>query len=126
MDCPECGARTVAFAVPSDLREHVEGESGMAICTGCLGLQPAPADDDPDWTAIDETFPTDDAAVPMALALGLLDSLAMHRSAVEALLDRAERSGADPFLLLDRLADGDVDPPYGLERRRHQLEQLLE
>lgn len=126
MECPDCGARTVAFAVPEDLREHVDGESGMAVCTRCLRLRPATPDEAPDWTAVDEAFPTDEAAVPMALALGLLDSLAFNRSAVEALLDRVERAGTDPFLVLDRLAEGDVEPAYGLERRRHQLEQLLD
>lgn len=126
MECPDCAAPMVAFTVPADLREHVGGESGMALCTRCLGLQPAPGNDDPGWTAIDDSFPTGEAAVPMALTLGLLDSLALNRQAVTELVDRVERAGADPFLLLDRLADGEVEPPYGLERRRHQLEQLLD
>lgn len=126
MDCPDCGAPTVAFAVPEDLREHVDGEPGMAICTGCLDLRPAEPAADPAFSAIDESFPTGEAAVPMALALGLLDSLALNRSAIETLLERAETAGADPFLVMDRLAERDVRPDYGLQRRRHQLEQLLE
>lgn len=128
MECPDCAAPMVAFTVPADLREHVGGESGMAICTRCLGLQPAAGTDAPDadWSAIDESFPTGEAAIPMAIALGLLDSLALNDQAVAELLERVERAGADPFLLLDRLAEGDVDPPYELDRRRHQLEQLLE
>lgn len=125
MDCPDCGAPTVAFAVPEDLREHVDGAAGMAICTRCLGLQPAEPSEEPAFSAIDESFPTGEAAAPMALALGLLDSLALNRSAIETLLERAARAGADPFLVMERLAEGDVRPDYGLERRRDQLEQLL-
>lgn len=133
MECPHCTVSMIRFAVPDELRDHVGRESesagdggGMAICSRCLRLQPAEPDPAPDWSAIDEAFPTDDAAVPMALALGLLDSLALNRGAVEALLDRVERAGTDPFLLLDRLAAGEVEPEYGLARRRHQLEELLE
>lgn len=125
MDCPDCGASSVAFAVPDDLREHVDGEPGMAICTRCLNLQPAEPVENPAFSEIDKSFPAGEAAVPMALALGLLDSLALNRSAIETLLERAETAGADPFLVMDRLAEGDVRPNYGLERRRHQLEQLL-
>jgi hypothetical protein len=39
----------------------------------------------------------------------------------------AERGGVDPLLVLDRLhAQGGVQPDFDLDRRRHQLEQLLE
>ena len=63
----------------------------------------------------------------MALALGLLDSLALNRRGIEALLRRVEASGTDPLLVIDRLAaQGTVQAKADLSRRRHQLEQLLE
>jgi hypothetical protein len=129
MDCPDCGAQPVAFVVPEPLRELVPGtETVVALCPGCLGLQPAtdpPAE--PAFERIHRTFPTDpDAAVPMALLLGLLDELAVYRSEIAALLERAERAGVDPLLVLSRLAgDPDTDPEVDLDARRHQLEQLL-
>jgi hypothetical protein len=131
MDCPDCGSEAVAFAVSDDLREFVPGnETEVALCTHCLALHPAPTGDtDPktDLTTVSPTFPTDDAAVPMALAVGLLDSLAVYRSEVEALLERVERAGADPLLVLDRLAaDPDLDPQVNLDRRRQQLESVRE
>jgi hypothetical protein len=129
MDCPECGAEPVAFAVPESLRGCVPGsETAVALCPDCLALQPAadPASD-PAFGRVHRAFPTDpDAAVPMALLLGLLDELALYRSELSTLLERVERAGVDPLLVLSRLAnDPDVDPAVDLATRRHQLEQLL-
>lgn len=127
MECSDCGAGAVAFGVPEELRGHVDGEPGMAICSRCLALRPATPGDDPDFSAISAEFPTGEAGVALALALGLLESLALNREAIAALVERAERAGADPFLVMDRLAaQGSVEPDYGLSRRRQQLEQLLE
>jgi len=129
MDCPDCGAEPVAFAVPEDLREFVPGEeTAVALCPDCLTLQPAadpPAD--PAFGRVHAAFPTEpEAAIPMALLLGLLDELALYRSEVAALLERVERAGVDPLLALSRLAaDPDLDPTLDLEARRRQLEQLL-
>ena len=65
--------------------------------------------------------------MPLAVAVGLLDSLALHRPALEELLGAAERAGVDPLLVLDRLhAQGGVQPGFDLDRRRHQLQQLLD
>lgn len=129
MKCPDCDSPVVSFTVPTDLRDYVDGEPRMAICSVCLRLhtadQGSDLETDTDFTDIDETFPTGEAAIPMALALGLLDSLALNRSEVEALIEHAEAAGADPFLVMDRLATAEVRPPYGMERRRNQLEQLL-
>lgn len=124
MDCPDCGAAMVAFAVPPALREHLPGEErAAAICPSCLALRPAEEPDaEPAFERFGDAFPTGEGAVPMALLLGLLDSLALYRRDVAALLERVERAGADPFLVLDRL---DADPDFDLGRRRHQLEQLL-
>ena len=129
MDCPECGAEPVAFAVPESLRACVPGsETAVSLCPDCLGLQPTtdpPAD--PAFERVHPAFPTDPgAAVPMALLLGLLDELALYRSELSTLLERVERAGVDPLLVLSRLAtDPELDPVVDLETRRHQLEQLL-
>jgi len=129
MDCPACGVTPVAFAVPEPLRELLPGtETAVALCPACLQLQPAtepPAE--PDFERVHGSFPTDpDAAVPMALLLGLLDELALYRSEISALLERVERAGVDPLLVLSRMAtDPAVDPDISLDTRRHQLEQLL-
>lgn len=113
----------VSFAVPPDLREHLPGEEpGAAACPSCLALRPAGEPvTEPAFERFGTAFPTGEAAVPMALGVGLLDSLAIHREAIVALFDRVERAGTDPLLVLSRL---DADPPFDLERRRHQLEQL--
>jgi hypothetical protein len=61
----------------------------------------------------------------MALTVGLLDSLVLHRATVEALLERVEREGTDPLLVLDRLADDPtLDPKPDLTTRRRQVAQL--
>lgn len=130
MDCPACGAETLAFPVAPDLRESLPGEDpGAALCTRCLRLHPVadPPEAVPDFGGASDAFPdTPDAAVALALLVGLLDSLAQYRAEITALLERVERAGTDPFLAVDRLAaDPDVDAAADLSRRRHQLEQLL-
>ncbi len=130
MDCPSCGVATVAFRVPDEYRDHLRGDDpGVALCTGCLRLHPVtdPPDGDPDLTAVSDVFPGNaEAAVPLAILVGLLDSLATHRAEVTELLGAVERAGTDPFLAVDRLADDPaVDAAVDLRRRRHQLEQLL-
>jgi hypothetical protein len=130
MACPDCGGDLVSFPVPADLRQFLPGdESGASVCRSCLALHPetGPPADVPDCTTLDDAIPEDDlAAVSILLLVGLLDSLAMHREEITALLERVEREGVDPLLVLDRL-----DASYGetahvdLGRRRRQLEQLL-
>lgn len=130
MDCPACGATTVAFTVPEQYRDLLRGDDpGAALCTTCLRLHPVtdPPDDAPDFTAVSDAFPGNAAAaVPLALLVGLLDSLATHRAEITELLGAVERAGTDPFLAVDRLADDPgIDAAADLRRRRHQLEQLL-
>lgn len=130
MDCPDCGAATLAFRVPEAHRDLLPGdESGAALCTQCLALHPVadPPADLPDFQRVSDAFPTNpEAAVALALLVGLLDSLALYRSEISALLARVEREGVDPLLALDRLAtDDDVDSEVDLADRRRQLEQLL-
>jgi len=131
MDCPNCGTEALAFPVPADLRGYLRGdEPGAAICPRCLVLSPVvnPPADHPDFTRIADIYPANpEAAVPMALALGLLSSLAVYRSEIEALLERVERAGTDPLLVIDRLAvQGSIDSEVDLRGRRTQLAQLLE
>lgn len=130
MDCPECGAEVLSFPVDPSYREHLPGdEPGAAICSRCLALQPVsdPPADVPELTAISDAFPSgEDAAVPTALMLGLLSSLAIYRQEISALLEDAERAGVDPLLVVDRLADDPaVEPEADLRGRGRQLEQLL-
>ncbi|MFC7141134.1 DUF6276 family protein [Halosimplex aquaticum] len=130
MDCPDCGAPTLAFSVPSEYREYLPADAaGAEVCTGCLALRPVddPPEDIPDFMAISDAIPSNrDAALPLVLLVGLIPSLATNRSEISALLERVERAGTDPLLALDRLAaDPDVDPEADLRTRRRQLEQLL-
>lgn len=131
MICSECGGERLPFAVPEPLRQYLRGDSPyVALCTRCLTLDPvedAPADL-PDFTTVSDAFPADrEAAAALALAVGLLaDSLALHRSEIESLLERVERAGTDPLLAIDRLAgDPGLDPAFDWDRRQPQLEQLL-
>lgn len=130
MNCSACGTPMVAFDVPPEYREHVpDGVAHAALCPSCLAFDAAPsAPSDPRFDRISDAFPDHEAgAVPLAIAVGLLDSLALHRDAIETLLGDAERAGVDPLLVLDRLhTQGGVQPGFDLDRRRHQLEQLLE
>jgi len=130
MECPTCGAATVAFAVPPEFRDYLPGsESAAALCTRCLSLHPAESapDGDPSFGAVSDAFPTTpDAALPMALLVGLLSNLALYRAEISDLLERVERAGTDPLLVLDRLArDPDIEAEVDLAGRRRQLEQLL-
>jgi hypothetical protein len=129
MECADCGTRTVAFAVPEEYSDAVPGsESAVALCPHCLALQPATDPPTaPEFDRVGEAFPTDrEAAIPMALLVGLLDSLALYRSEIADLLGEVERAGVDPLLALDRLdADPGIETETDLAGRRRQLEQLL-
>jgi len=130
MSCPDCGGDQLAVVVPSDLRELLpESSEAVALCTRCLTVEPADPDgatDAPDFSAVSDAFPGGEAGVALALAVGLLDSLALYRAELSALFERVERGGADPLLALDRLAaDSSVEPGFDLDRRRTQVEQLL-
>jgi len=134
MPCQACGASTVAFAVPVDLRPHAPG-THAALCSRCLRIQPA-ADgaDEPSFEAVHPAFPSGEAGAALAVAVGLLDTLALRRDAIDDCCSYAERAGADALLTLDRLADaadadadadGAIDPHFDVERRRHQLAEML-
>ena len=131
MHCPNCGAATVAFTIPDALQDAMpETRAGAALCTTCLTVTPLdePPAESPDWTAVTETFPTDDeAAATVGALLALVDNLALYRTEIEAIARHAESLGLDVLLVLDRLAhDDEIDPHFDIDRRRPQLEQLLE
>lgn len=130
MDCPECGSLIVEFEVPVQFRELLPGdEPGVGVCTHCLALHPVddPPAGQPNCQRISDAFPASpDAAVPMALAVGLLDRFALYRSEIATLFEAVERAGSDPMLVVDRLAsDPTIDSHVDLDGRRRQLEQLL-
>ncbi|PSP82708.1 hypothetical protein BRC96_10890 [Halobacteriales archaeon QS_6_64_34] len=130
MSCQSCGGDTVAVSVPAELREYLPGDAPtVTVCRDCLAMEPTDdaVDGVPDLAALDDAFPSNaEAAVPLVLLVGLLDSLALHRAEITALLERAERAGTDPLLVVDRLADSYGDDAHvDLAARRHQLEQLL-
>ncbi|MCW8172013.1 DUF6276 family protein [Natrialba swarupiae] len=133
MACLECEAPTISFAVPAECREYTpEAASGVEFCTRCLTLEPVDSsagrsDDQVDFSRISDSFPAHpERAIPLALALGLCQSLATNRSAIESLLREVERAGTDPLLVMDRLGrDPSIEPAFDLERRTHQIEQLL-
>lgn len=133
MSCTECNRGTIAFEVPEDLRDCLPENAGAAaMCVSCLTLQPPAKGEeihsDPDLSRISDAFPADsEAAIPMAIAIGLLESLALNRPKIERLIERVERKGHDPMLIIDRLAeDPDLNPAIDLRGRRRQLEQLLD
>lgn len=131
MDCPECEAATIRFPLTEELAGFLPGdEAGAALCPNCLRLHPVgepPADAD-SFEPLGDGFPQEPgAAVPMAVLLGLLDSLALNRSSIAELLDVVEREGVDPLLVIDRLREAShVESHMDLHRRRRQLEQLID
>jgi hypothetical protein len=134
VNCDHCDGELVVFAVPADLREFApDGSAAASLCANCLrldGVEDAAGEGatgaDADFSAVSDAFPPGRGGVALALLVGKLDSLALHRAAVETLADEAERAGADPFLTLDRLGGDDgVDPHFDFERRRLQFESLV-
>ncbi|MDS0296478.1 DUF6276 family protein [Halogeometricum luteum] len=125
--CSVCDEPLARARVPTDLREYVDGAPGVGLCPVCLRTDPVADPPDADeFDAVGEYFPRGDGGVVVALALGMLDSLALNRPAVQSLVERAEREGADVLLTLDRLAeDGSLDPHFDVERRRAQVEGFL-
>lgn len=130
MNCADCGDELVAFSVSAEFRADLPGsESAAGLCPRCLSLEPvadAPTGD-PAFDRIGDAFPSNpEAALPMALLLGLLPNLALYRSEITRLLEAVEREGTDPLLVLDRLADDpEIETDVDLAGRRRQLEQLL-
>ncbi|MDG5820838.1 DUF6276 family protein [Natronococcus sp. A-GB7] len=133
MACSACGSdATIALSLSAEYRDYAPSNAtAIGVCTRCLTVDPIGSDADPtiepDFSRISDAFPTrSERAVPLLLAIDLSSSLATNRSAIESLLEDVERAGTDPLLAIDRLlADPTLEPAVDLERRRHQLEQLL-
>lgn len=129
MDCPNCETELVTFAVPPAYQDHLPGsESAAGLCPQCLSLEPVTEPSgDPEFGRISDAFPTTaEAALPLALLVGLLSNLALYRSEISTLLEAVEKAGTDPLLVLDRLdRDPSVETDIDLSGRRRQLEQLL-
>ncbi|WP_136717492.1 DUF6276 family protein [Halorientalis salina] len=131
MNCPHCKTQVLRFPVPEEYAAYAPKDApGATICPTCLVMEPdeEPPSELPDFTTIGESFPAEpDAAVPMALGIGLLTSLALYRQQITELFDAVEEAGTDPMLVLDRLAaSGSVDSQIDLQGRKQQLEQLRE
>ncbi|KYH25189.1 hypothetical protein HAPAU_27730 [Halalkalicoccus paucihalophilus] len=130
MDCATCGDETLLVSAP-DLVAYLPGEPGtIAVCRTCLSVVPAeaePVDDPADVAALSTGLPDDpDTALALALLVTLCESLALYRSEIEELVERIERAGVDPLSALDHLEnDPSLDLALDVERRRHQLVQLL-
>ncbi|MGM0449153.1 MAG: DUF6276 family protein [Methanobacteriota archaeon] len=129
MSCPHCDADVVAFAVPPALSEHAPADAA-AICTRCLRVVAADeagivgeVPEDPDLGRVDPAFPPGEAGVALALCCSKLESFALNRAAIEALIGHAEGAGADAFAFFDRL-----DAPaaaFDLDRRRAALRDAI-
>ena len=129
MSCPHCDADVVAFAVPPALREHAPADSA-AICTRCLRVVAADeaeivdgVSEDPDLAVVDPAFPSGEAGVALALCCGKLESFALNRASIEALIDHAERAGADAFAFFDRLEAPEA--AFDVDRRRTALHDAI-
>lgn len=130
MSCPVCDSTPIVFVVPAAYAEYVSADASAAsFCPRCLTLEitESSPEADPDFSRVSDAFPTHpDRAVPLAIALGLCSSLVTNRDAIESLLADVEAAGTDPLLVIDRLCrDPGVEPAIDLERRAHQLEQLV-
>jgi hypothetical protein len=120
----------------TDRRDPVpEDVSAVGYCPRCLRTYPVYHRDDdakgerdpPPEAELPNGISGSDGGVALLLAIGLLDSLATNRRAIQALVERAEAAGVDVFLALDRIsADDSIDAHADLRRRRRQLESMLE
>ncbi|MFB6093204.1 MAG: DUF6276 family protein [Haloquadratum sp.] len=130
--CPACERPLCRLDVPPALREFAPSESPVVgSCPRCLRTyaleETGPAEDQCGRADLPDGIPDGEGGVALALAVGLLDSLATNRAAIQALVEHAERSGVDVFLALDRLTDDEsLEPHASLARRRQQLASLLD
>lgn len=128
MDCPDCGGRTIPFGVPERLRAYAPGDPA-ALCSRCLRVHAFEGDDPgraPGFDTVAPGFPTGEAGPAFALLCGKMDSLALEREAVTALVEETERAGGDAYLALERLSAAEnVEAHFDVERRRTQLRQFV-
>jgi hypothetical protein len=129
--CPACDRELVRVSVPDEVRGHApEPATVVGSCPRCLrtvALGDAAADEPPTGPEPPDAIPPGDGGAALLLAIGYLDSVALNRPDIQALVEHAEAAGTDAFLTLDRLAaDESVDAHADLGRRRRQLESMLE
>lgn len=130
--CSSCGADAIAVSVPPPLREFAPAETATATCCHqCLTVDPSesatPADEPPLSTISDALAIDAAGAAGVVLLVGMLDALALHRRDIQALIEHLEAEGVDALLVLEMLADDPtLRPAVDLDRRLHQLEQLLD
>lgn len=128
MECSACAHPTIAFRTPEAVRDHAPGET-VSICTRCLAIEStSETPENPEFSAIIDAFPDGKAGAAMALGVGLLvDSLVLNRAAIADCLAHVNDTGADPWLVMERLAaSGAVQPDADMERARRQLAQLVD
>ena len=131
--CPACDRELVRIAVPAEVREYApEAAAVVGSCPRCLRTvalaesADAVADGPLSGPAPPDAIPPGEGGAALLLAVGALDSVALNRSAIQALVEHAEAAGTDVFLALDRLAaDESVDAHVDLARRRQQLQSML-
>jgi hypothetical protein len=132
--CPACDRELVRIDVPEEIREHApEAAAVVGSCPRCLrtvalrDTDEAAADGPISGPDPPDAIPPGEGGAALLLAIGYLDSVALNRPAIGALVEYAEAAGADVFLTLDRLAaDESVEAHADLTRRRRQLESMLE
>ena len=133
--CPSCDRALTRVSVSSGLREFAPaGAAVVGSCPRCLRTVALPDEELEDGggalrggSDLPTAVPGGDGGAALLLAFGYLDSVALNRPEIEALLGHAERAGADAFLTLDRLAaDESIDAHADLARRRRQLETMVE
>lgn len=129
--CPACDRELIRVSVPDAVRGHApETATVVGSCPRCLRTVvpgDAAADEPPTGPEPPDAIPPGDGGAALLLAIGYLDSVALNRPAIQALVEHAEAAGTDAFLTLDRLAaDESVDAHADLGRRRRQLESMLE
>ncbi len=129
--CGLCRAEMVGFVIPESIVEFAPAQGTFAsLCRVCLTLEvhETAIEVDEPLSVISAAFPDDETEAAMiAILVGLLDSLALHRRAIQAVVFELESVGVDALLVLDRLIDdSSLRPAIDLDRRVYQLGQLLE
>lgn len=127
--CSTCRAESIPFVIPETYRDVSPVDTqAAAACRVCLTVDPYDGSGDDSVSPISDALPADrDTAAGVVLLIGLMESLALNRQAIESLVQTLESEGVDVLLVLRRLADDpDIRPAIDLGRRIHQVEQLLE
>ena len=130
--CPICDGTRDIRPVPAGCRKLLSSDPAtIHVCRSCLSIEPAPGQAvDRQWEPADvaNSLPANpDAAVAVAILVALLDSLALNRREIVAVVEYLEREGVDPLLAVDRIAgDPSISSHVDLRRRRDQLAQILD